>query len=163
MKKKVIILFLALLFPVAIFIFLKMFGKNEFQVPPLYQEGSMSTPQNCEVTYSVPYVVADSLFSALGMNRNDSLYVFYFDKALDGPLHRISVEFDGEPVKLVNPQSLRVNPYNRYLEECVLLMRGDTSVALVDNKNRIRGYYNGEARDEVDRLILEMKIILKQY
>lgn len=163
MKKKVTILFLALLFPVAIFIFLKMFGKNEFQVPALYQEGSISAPRNCSAPYSVPYFVADSLFSVLGMNRNDSLYVFYFDKALDIPLHRISVEFDGEPVKLVNPESLRVNPYNGLLQECVLLMRGDSSVALVDNRNRIRGYYDGEDRDEVDRLILEAKIILKQY
>ena len=163
MKKKVTILFLALLFPVAIFIFLKMFGKNEFQVQPLYQEGSISSPANCAAAYTVPYAVPDSLFSVLAMNRNDSLYVFYFDKALDIPLHRISVEFGGDPVKLVNPRSLRVNPYNDFLQECVLLMRGDTSVALVDNRNRIRGYYNGADRDEVDRLILETKIILKQY
>lgn len=163
MKKKIIILFLALLFPAIIFIFLKMFGRNEFQVPVLYQDGTITEPPNCEATYSVPYIVADSLFSVLSMNRNDSLYVFYFDKALDIPLHRISVEFEGEPVKLVNPGSLRVNPYNTFLQECVLLMRGDSSVALVDNRNRIRGYYNGVDRDEVDRLILETKIILKQY
>jgi hypothetical protein len=42
-------------------------------------------------------------------------------------------------------------------------MSGDTSVALVDHKNRIRGYYDGIDRDEADRLIVEMKIILKQY
>jgi hypothetical protein len=39
----------------------------------------------------------------------------------------------------------------------------EASVALVDHKNRIRGYYDGKDRDEVDRLIVEMKIILKQY
>lgn len=162
MRKKATILFLALLFPAIIFIFLKMFGRNEFQVPVLYQEGDITAPARCAAAYPVPYAVADSLFSVLGMNRNDSLYVFYFDKALDVPMHRISVEFDGEPVKLVNPASL-INPYDGFLRECVLLMRGDTSVALVDNRNRIRGYYKGEDRDEVDRLILEMKIILKQY
>jgi len=43
------------------------------------------------------------------------------------------------------------------------LMDAGSSIALVDHLGRIRGYYRGDDRDEVDRLIVEMKIILKQY
>ena len=50
-----------------------------------------------------------------------------------------------------------------FLRECVFLMRGDTPVVVVDNRNRIRGYYYASDRDEVDRMIVEIKIILKQY
>ncbi|EAY29048.1 SCO family protein [Microscilla marina] len=34
---------------------------------------------------------------------------------------------------------------------------------LVDHKGRIRGYYNGVSRDEVDKLILEIKVLLQEY
>ncbi|NJL11584.1 MAG: SCO family protein [Microscillaceae bacterium] len=34
---------------------------------------------------------------------------------------------------------------------------------LVDKEGRIRGYYNGTEREEVDRLILEIKILLHEY
>jgi hypothetical protein len=42
-------------------------------------------------------------------------------------------------------------------------MPPDSAVTIVDNQNRIRGYYDATDRDEVDRLIVEIKIILKQY
>lgn len=34
---------------------------------------------------------------------------------------------------------------------------------LVDKKGRIRGYYNGVSRDDVDKLILEIKVLLQEY
>ncbi|WP_299458888.1 SCO family protein [uncultured Microscilla sp.] len=34
---------------------------------------------------------------------------------------------------------------------------------LVDREGRIRGYYNGVSRDEVDKLILEIKVLLQEY
>lgn len=34
---------------------------------------------------------------------------------------------------------------------------------LVDRKGRIRGYYNGVSRDDVDKLILEVKVLLQEY
>ncbi len=162
-NKKIIFLFLALLLPASVFVFLKIFGRNEFQVPVMYQEGEMIAPPICAFSYAVPYTIPDSLFSILGLNRNDSLFVFYFDRSLNIALHRVSVEFDGAPVFVVNPTSLHVYTYGRLLRDCILLMGGDSSLALVDHRRRIRGYYNASNRDELDRLIVEMKIILKQY
>lgn len=161
--RKLLFLFLALLLPVSIFIFLKLFGRNEFNVPVRHGEGAIAAPSHCPFEYNVPYTLPDSVFTTLNLNRNDSLFVFYFDEALNIPLRRISGEFSDAPVSLVNPVNMRLNDFGPLLKDCILLMQGDTSVALVDHKRRIRGYYVGADRDEVDRLMVEMKIILKQY
>ncbi len=34
---------------------------------------------------------------------------------------------------------------------------------LIDREGRIRGYYNGVSRDDVDKLILEIKVLLQEY
>jgi len=34
---------------------------------------------------------------------------------------------------------------------------------LVDKEGRIRGYYNGVSRDDVDKLILEIKVLIQEY
>ncbi|OJJ16463.1 SCO family protein [marine bacterium AO1-C] len=34
---------------------------------------------------------------------------------------------------------------------------------LVDKQGRIRGYYNGVSRDDVDKLILEIKVLIQEY
>jgi hypothetical protein len=161
--KKALFLSLALILPVAIFIFLKIFGRNEFEVPVLYENEKIEVPANCDFEYRFPYRVADSVFSSLTGNQRDSLYVFYFDHSLNSAIRRVSVEFKGASVKPVAASDLPENTDLRVLRECVLLMGRDTSVALVDHRNRIRGYYNGSDRDEVDRLIVEIKIILKEY
>jgi len=54
--RKGLLLFLALLLPVIIFLFLHFFGKNEFEVPVLYQTQD-ELPGNCEMEYSLPYTV----------------------------------------------------------------------------------------------------------
>ena len=161
--KKIIFLTLALLLPVAVFIFLKIFGRNEFQVPILHQEGDVVAPGNCNFQYKTPYRVADSVIVGLQGNGRDSLYVFYFDPGLNTAMKRISVEFAAGSVRVVGPGDLAAKTDHRIFRECVLLMDASASVALVDHKRRIRGYYDGADRDEVDRLIVEMKIILKQY
>jgi protein SCO1/2 len=38
-----------------------------------------------------------------------------------------------------------------------------SKLVLVDKERRIRGYYNGTDEKEVDRLILETKILLHEY
>jgi len=161
--RKIIFLFLALLLPAAVFVFLKLFGRNEFHVPVLLEQGNVAAPANCDFPYTTPYRVPDSVFTTLDKNQGDSLYVFYFDLSLNTAMDRVTVEFGDAPVQLVSPSRLPENTNVRVLKECVLLMEPGISVALVDHRNRIRGYYDGSDRDEVDRLIVEMKIILKQY
>ena len=160
---KLVFLTLALILPVAIFIFLKMFGRNEFDVPVMHQEGKIDAPEHCDFNYATPYHVSDSVIRNLGLKKADSLYVLYFDPSLSTPMNRIAVEFKWSPVTVVAPSSFAGGTDIRKLKECVLLMQPPASVTLLDHKNRIRGYYDGSDRDEVDRMIVEIKIILKQY
>jgi len=44
-----------------------------------------------------------------------------------------------------------------------LILQPPANLVVVDESNRIRGQYDAADRDEMDRLILEMKIMLKQY
>lgn len=163
-RKKILFLTLALLLPVAIFIFLKIFGRNEFDVPVMHQEGKVDAPENCHFNYTTPYLIPDSISTSFKLNAADSLYVIYFEPALNVPLKRVSVEFDEASIKIISPSGLSVLKTDvNVLKECILLMKPPHSVVLIDNQNRIRGYYDGSDRDEMDRLIVEMKIILKRY
>ena len=162
-RGKIILLTLALLLPVAIFVFLKMFGRNEFQVPPLFEQGAIAAPENCNFSYASPYVVPDSVITNLRLTRADSLYVLYFDPSLRPAMDRLGAEFKWAHVTIVPPSAFGNKTELRLLKECVLLMEPSASVALLDQKNRIRGHYNGSDRDDVDRLTVEMKIILKQF
>ena len=163
MAKKIIFLFLALLFPVAIFIFLKLFGQNEFQVPVLHEQGTISSPADCPFEYTTPYRVADTVLASLNLNTNDSLFVFCFDPALNTVMDRVSEKFGAAPVRLIAPSGLPDDTDLQRLRKCILLMEPGSSIALLDHRRRIRGYYDGSDRDETDRLMVEIQIILKQY
>lgn len=161
--KKIIYLILALLLPGTIFVFLKLFGRNEFQVPVLHENSIPRRGDNCDFTYNIPYRVADSVIRAVDPEKDDSVYVFNFDNSLDDAMNRISVEFRNDPVTVVNTADLPPKFDAGVLRECVLLMNFDTAVAMLDSRNRIRGYYEASDRDEVDRIIVEIKILLKKY
>jgi hypothetical protein len=161
--KKLVFLLLAVLLPVVILVFLKVFGHNEFRVPPLYQEGTVEAPAGCGYGYSTPYTVPDSVCAQLGIDRTDSLYVIYFDPALKIPMRRVSVEYAHASVRLVTPSEIPGDLERTTLQRCAFLMKPPASVVLVDHMNRLRGQYNGSQRDEVDRLLVEIDIILKNY
>ncbi len=161
--KKIIFLILALLVPVTVFIFLKLFGRNEFRVPVLHQETLPSIPAQCDFAYDLPYRVADSVINAFDANRTDSLYVFSFKPEHADAVNRVNTEFRNDPVLVIGPEEAEQRFDPQFLRQCVLLMHPDSAVAMVDSNNQLRGYYDGGNRKDVDRMIVEIKIILKQY
>ncbi|HCM74793.1 MAG TPA: hypothetical protein DIS90_00305 [Cytophagales bacterium] len=175
MKLKSILLFLALLLPVSIFLFLHFFGKNEFVVPVFYKE-EVALPADCNLDYTFPYKVNSTklplseisvvLFSA-GFTSTD------LDEALF-QLGRLNDEFgDRAPDLFIIKEAsdslsgvqhaltLEKADYKRE-QECVFLA-GTNPIILVDDNKQIRGLYQDVSLKEVDRLILELKIIYKQY
>ena len=65
-----------------------------------------------------------------------------------------------------NIQYLFMEGHDKYLNEiltCDLLLQPPWKVVLIDDDRKIRGYYDPEDRDEMDRLVVELKILLKQY
>jgi hypothetical protein len=161
--KKVIFFIAAFLLPIAVFIFLKVFGHNEFRVPPLFQDGVIDAPTACGYAYSTPYTVPDSIIAQLGIDKRDSLYVIYFDPSIAPPMRRAAAEYADASVKLIGPSDIPADINKRTLQQCALLMKPEASVVLLDHLRRIRGQYNGSSRDDVDRLLVEIDIILKNY
>ena len=165
MTRKFIYLFLALLLPGLIFLFLKKFGKNEFAIPVYYQEGIDSLNAACGTHYRQPYTLPDSVIQKTGWEgRPASLFVIQKDGAADKEFRRVVESFGPGEVQVIvlDRDSIGEAVYARW-SSCVLMARATKGVVLVDRERRIRGYYAVGSREEADRLILEMEILLKKY
>ncbi len=189
MRKKGIFLFLLILLPIIIFLFLKRFGRNEFSIPVYYEQGlgdSLSTP--CLDRSKNQYVIASPFVS------EEKIQIIHFER-VDGPLtlfrleelERVQDVFGEDPevelITSVNGVSMslqdvedyknRIRFYDSFWKRqeldslawsgfkyCGVAMSNlDNRVVLVDKQNRIRGYYNITEREETDRLILELRIL----
>jgi hypothetical protein len=159
--KKNLLLFLALLMPVLIFVMLKMFGKNQFDVTPLFVE---SVPQDlgCNTAnIALPYRLPDSVIAKLPF-ESDSLICLYFDKGSEDAneqVQRAVDEFKSDPVTITSSNAMTHPSWRR----CIFFLEEPFDLVLVDRKGAIRGQYVASDRDEMDRLITEITILLKKY
>ncbi len=159
---KVIFLFLAFLLPVLIFLFLKFFGKNEFAVEPLYSTIPPEVPAGC-APVSIPYHIPDSIAKSVALEQ-DSLTLIVFgkpDKEALTQLARIDEEFAGEAIhqRIIE----QTHPEYTSLKQCIFFLKEPFNLVLVDRRGTIRGEYVMNDREEVDRLLTEIAIILKKY
>lgn len=177
MTRKGLFLFLALLLPVLIFLFLRFFGKNEFAIPVYHLEASPAIPADCEIVYNFPYAVPNSSHVPL---KGVSV-VFFMDGLEDRDLResnfeltRLNSELGGRDIKLIKIQSINKDSVGSenilYLDSAVYqtekrcyFLSGDYRIILIDEERKIRGYYPEATLKEVDRLLLELKILLKEY
>ncbi|MFZ2904999.1 MAG: hypothetical protein WAZ98_02230 [Cyclobacteriaceae bacterium] len=182
-QKKIIVLFCALLLPVAIFLFLKSFGKNEFNVEPLYQKPIPTDARCAGYSYQFPYSIPDSLVSILFQGNKDTLALVILadtstdiEKHLTNQLDRIFKESALTHIFLLHNGTQKITEVDsrvtsittdqsnfQALKYCALLLSAEQSAVLIDDRGRIRGQYTLSELDEADRLIVEAKIMLKQY
>jgi hypothetical protein len=161
--KKILFLFLALLLPVAVFLFLKGFGKNQFDVPLLFQDQIERSPDCTDFEYTAPYTVSNTVLTKLGWNKTDSVTIVFFDdlsiegtKKIAIQKNRLRTEFSEEKLGFIIIS-------DAVLKSCAFLMKSMDNAVLLDSKKRIRGQYDLTDIDEADRLIMELRIILKKY
>lgn len=155
--KKGILLFLALLMPAVIFIFLKMFGKNEFNVAPLFQT-EINKADGCNMDYVTPYRVADSIRTELEVG--DSLSCIWFKgNSSQNTLRKVREKYEQDRVAWRTFESVNT----RFQQQCIYLLQEPFDIVLVDNNGSIRGQYDSRDRDEVDRLVTEIAVLLKKY
>lgn len=166
--KKIVYLFIALLLPIAVFLFLKFFGKNEFAVTPLFQSEKELPSGNCAYSYDVPYTIPDSVFSLLRIQSRSELVVVIFAAASAGEeddrlVNRVQDGFLYDPVEFrwisEDTSAVRWDLIRR----CVFLLPDGINVVALDRKGRIRGQYDGHSLEEMDRLTVELKVILRKY
>lgn len=150
-RRKVAILFSALVLPVLIFGFLKFFGKNQFDLPVLHLDAS-EWPVDCPQPDQFPFKI-----------KNDSIVVVpsngYAILLLAEPeteaKKRIPVEIDTTKIPVINLPEM-TNP-------CIFGAGPGSAAILIDSKGSIRGIFASLNRDETDRLIMESKILSKDY
>lgn len=159
MNKKNIFLFIALLLPTLIFLFLKFFGKNEFDIPVYYTKGVSSDTLNseCQIKISGQYFVNDSFLQMTWEEGYASIISFASEKETKEVNEIIADE------KLEKIQVIALSSNEERIKNCVLFLNAPWNAVLVDNQKRIRGYYKLGDRNEMDRLEVELKILLKKY
>lgn len=177
MNKKFLYLFLALALPGLVFVFLKQFGQNEFQVPVYFEQGLVADSV-CSNVSSAPYQVPDSILSRIGFKNDPTVkiaIVYPFIKDDLTEITRIKNKYVSDSVEIIilsgvpnHPKSDMRQTFLDYhdfgnIVWCALRMAEPWSVVVLDKENKIRGYYDGSRRDEVDRLDLELSILLKKY
>ena len=147
--RKGIILFLALVLPVLIFLFLKFFGRNQFDLP-VFHTNSAEWPANCPPPGQFPFRVP---VQSLGL-KNRPAILFLAEPEIEAS-KRIPVEIDTTQF-----QFLRLLDST---DPCAFGAPSGTSAVLIDPTGNIRGIFAALERDETDRLIMESKILLNDY
>lgn len=162
MKFKWVYLFLAFFLPIGLTFFLQFFGKSEFNIPVYYEKGigADTLASECHYQYRAPYVIPDSVANKLAKGVTTAMLI-----TIDsGSLAKKNFDRVKEELTAGEFTFVLVNQANsNSLLSCVLFLKGDWTTVLVDDHKRIRGYYNPAKREDADRLIAEMKILLKDY
>lgn len=160
--QKTIFLFLALILPIFIFLFLRYFGKNEFAVQPLYVDVYPEARMGCVTAQTLPYHIPDSIRIQLPLQQ-DSLVIVSFGEVNAesvNQMNRITEECKHDPVELL---PLKKSNKTIFWKECIFFLKEPFDMVLVDRSGAIRGQYVSNDREEIDRLITELTIILKKY
>ena len=151
MLKKTV-LFVALAAPVLIFFFLKLFGKNEFEVPVYWSDGV--AVNGCAPKPGL-YTLPDSALTAWGWKGDKATLLVLDDgKTVTTNLARVADLFDEGDYATISVHNA---------PSCLLLAGDSSKVVMIDNQKRIRGYYTPTTERETDRLGVELRILLKQY
>ncbi|MEL7004482.1 MAG: hypothetical protein AAFN93_17375 [Bacteroidota bacterium] len=177
---KIFILILILALPISIFVFLKEFGNNKFEIPIYYENGINNSFDECSG-------VSGGQFYAYSLKANNAelttanLFIFYqqdvdlSQNELSNIWSRLQDVFKQKSVGFVTytPESNVLNmsegigveilseeDFKRKMH-CDAVTDTVNQFILVDKMSRIRGYYDFEL-EEVDRLIVETKILIEE-
>jgi hypothetical protein len=159
--KKTIFLFVALLLPGCIFVFLKYFGENKFDVAPLYTEEYPIGAEACGIKITLPYKVPDSIQSKFN-NQSKAYTLIHIGSVTadsEKQLNRVKHEYGNE----INLQQLPITTKTSGLKRCTFFLAEPDDLVLLDQQGLIRGQYSSAKRKEIDRLITELSILLKHY
>lgn len=209
-----LVLVCILLVPILIFMFLRGFGTNEYELPIFFEKGVDNPFQECPITDTTQHFVPEFAFTnqegkTVGkaqMEGKITIVDFFFTSCpsicpdMSREMERVNDLFRDEPK--VQIFSISIDPdydtpevLKEYAERHLAksgkwdFLTGDKSETyrlarcgfviptldgngvaedfvhsdkfiLVDELGRIRGYYSGTNREDVDLLMLEAKILL---
>ncbi len=176
MIKKGLLLLIALLLPVTIFLFLHFFGQNKFEIPIYHQLTHSEIPSDCPIEYQFPYVVRSGqipirgttvVFFSNGLSADELKESSFQLSRLSNELkksfsvlniNRVKTKESDQIGEVILMDSLSYETERR----CIFLAESNR-IVLTDSVRQIRGYYAEASLKEVDRLILECKILFNEY
>ncbi|NJN42777.1 MAG: hypothetical protein HC811_11650 [Flammeovirgaceae bacterium] len=168
-SKKYFFLFLALLLPVVLFVFLKYFGENEFSIPIYYEHSTLGRESLCHESISLPYAVPSespvpirgvSVLSFHDPNEQTLVQLNRVKNSFEGQVQVKSIIWGKDPFM---DDQIILDSLTYAIAKCQFLITHDSTTVLIDNERRIRGYYDGQSMKDMDRLIMEVKILLEKY
>lgn len=171
-KHKLLALILILAMPAFIFLFLKMFGRNEFTIPVYYETGVPADTLGCTYPAEAPYRVTLSqpvngmtlvLFDGGNtlMPRADRNNLIRRMRQSGPAGLNIVVYFNkeaGAPIPLEGVFYVPKSPDTWGTLRCLFVTSAEKQLILLDDQGRIRGYFELD-REEVDRLLVELDIL----
>lgn len=180
--KKAGIVILILTIPASIILFLHGFGTNEFNLPVYYQNG-LPDSLGCDAEkrntiHTVSLETRGASASVFYVIANDQLFKEELVRVIENfpdlsvNVHILGAGIKGKKEIITYLNTLRIsesrfNFIDTALNEnrirlCELGLTNDkpiTSAVLCDKDGAIRGYYDLNDREEVDRLILEIRVL----
>lgn len=156
--KKVILLLLALLLPVCIFLFLKVFGKNKFSVDPMFSNVLPENAGDCGVAIALPYRVPEVVQDSLSFSKNTMTLIHFGSLEPNEHNNLKRVKEHSQRLGFIMLPEAAV-----HLKRCVFFLADDNDLVLVDSEGTIRGQYVSADREEIDRLQMELSILFNEY
>ena len=155
--RKGFILLFALLFPVIVFLFLKFFGQNEYELS-VYNSSCSDLIENL-LSESNNNINNIKLLD-VRLNDDNLLIDNYIDK-LD-ITNEIKVITLSDQLRNLEWLSIRADKLLiENLTTCVDNIVFDKSfILLMDSKNNVRGHFYSADREEIERLDVEMDILI---
>tara|TARA_X000001036_G_scaffold143257_1_gene136103 strand:+ start:1140 stop:1631 length:492 start_codon:yes stop_codon:yes gene_type:complete len=153
---KGLVLFFSLLLPILLFLFLKYFGNNKYEIQKYNFE--------CEIKLED----IDDLNDALSLNEIKVIDIRIDDnsKLIDNYINKV---FLNKKIKIItlSEQDRNLNWFNLLISKSTLdkLLKCYSAnslksfVLLLDRKNTLRGIYNIELQSEIERLNVEIDIL----
>ena len=179
MKKtfKIFFLVVALIVPSLIYLFLRGFGDNKFEIPVFFEEGI--SIEGCDTLKTKTHFVKFETYELQGTQ------LFYFPKWVnDDEFYRqsnrikerhLEVLFtaivDSSNYRILGNMLLVSDEDHLYkIANCSLVLGQEVAIfeplynqlVLVDKYKRIRGYFNGNELEDMDRLDIELDILNKE-
>lgn len=153
---KGLVLFFSLLLPILLFLFLKYFGNNKYEIQKYNFE--------CEIKLED----IDDLNDALSLNEIKVIDIRIDDnsKLIDNYINKV---FLNKKIKIItlSEQDRNLNWFDLLISKSTLdkLLKCYSAnslksfVLLLDRKNTLRGIYNIELQSEIERLNVEIDIL----
>ena len=175
-SSKIIVLVLTLAFPVLVYLFLKSFGENRFNLPVYYSEASVTEFCN---EMSFPHTVEVSL---IDFSAEQATLIFFATNTQSDDIQellRVADKYNQVQIVLLSDQQLMGDKFLPiglesdefiHVVDCELIMNGELDpelpinekAVLVDSNGYIRGYYQTTELDDLDRLEVELDILLME-